>query len=96
MRPWPASHLHMPLSSRRTVTRPHALLSQSKCTDKESLRILVPSNAKRECHYSGERCDQNENTFPQIMLPSPRHYSGALLSRRAVPVIDGSTDPRFQ
>lgn len=72
VRPWPASHLHMP-SSRRTVTGPHALLSQSKCTDKESLCILYSFRAtqSRECHYSRESSDQNQNTPPQILLPSP-------------------------
>lgn len=72
VRPWPASHLHMP-SSRRTVTGLHALLSQSKCTDKESLCMLYLFRATQseECLYSGESSDQNQNTPPQILLTSP-------------------------
>lgn len=68
-------HIHMP-SSPRTVTRPPALLSQSKCSDKESLCVPCSNRATQKGEVRGSslqrRKKQSKSAPPsKILQPSP-------------------------
>lgn len=82
-------------SSRQTVTGPRAFLSQSKCPDKESLCVLYSYRATQRGDW-GSVIITAEKAGIKIPLPPntaaqphglARHYSGALLSRRAAPLL---------